>query len=262
MTNLNPKSGNHDGSAPIFDHLEELRRRILYSLIFLVVGAGIAWTKVPQIILLLKEPLTQTKLYQVGKLQLVASTLPEQLILSFTIALWAGLAIALPFILHQVWLFIAPGLYPQERKYAGPFVVGAGISFLCGAVFCYLVILPPMVKFLVDFLQGTVAAIFPIGTYMGQIITLLVSFGLCFEIPILAVVLTRIGIVNHVMLGKIRKYAFLVCLILAAIITPTPDPINMSIAAAPLYVLYELGVFLSRVFRVKPEERLESGNPT
>ena len=261
MTKLNANV-NHDGSAPIFDHLEELRRRIIYSLIFLIIGAGVAWTKVPQIIILLKAPLTYTNLYQDGKLQLVATNLTEQLIFSFTIALWAGFALALPFILSQVWLFIAPGLYPSERKYAGPFVIGAGFSFLCGAVFCYYMIIPPMVKFLVDFLQGTVGAIFSIGQYMGQIITLLIAFGLCFEIPIVAVLLTRIGIVNHVMLSKVRKYAFLICLILAAIITPTPDPINMSIAAAPLYLLYELGVFLSRVFRVKPEEALESGNPT
>ncbi|WP_161880349.1 twin-arginine translocase subunit TatC [Deinococcus alpinitundrae] len=252
---------NADASAPIFDHLEELRRRIIYSLLFLVIGAGVAWMKVPQIILLLKEPLTYTNLYKNHQLQLVATGLTEQLIFSFTIALWAGLALALPFILHQVWLFIAPGLYPNERKYGGPFIVGAGLSFLAGMAFCYYMILPPMVKFLVDFLNGTVGAIFSIGQYMGQIITLLISFGLCFEIPILAVILTRIGIVNHVTLGKVRKYAFLVCLILAAIITPTPDPINMSIAAAPLYVLYELGVLLSRVFRVRPEASLESGNP-
>lgn len=258
---MSSKSVTQHSDAPIFDHLEELRRRIMYILLFLVLGAGLAWTKVPQIILLLKEPLTYTDLYKQDKLQLVATSLPEQFILSFTIALWSGLALALPFILHQVWLFIAPGLYPEERKYAGPFIVGAGLSFLAGMAFCYYMILPPMVKFLVDFLQGTVQAIFSIGTYMGQIVTLLISFGLCFEIPILAVVLTRIGIVNHVMLGKVRKYAFLVCLILAAVITPTPDPINMSIAAAPLYVLYELGVILSRAFRVQPSESLESGTP-
>jgi sec-independent protein translocase protein TatC len=250
-----------DGSAPIFDHLEELRRRILYSLIFLVVGAGVAWTKVPDIILLLREPLTKTQLFQDGKAKLVATALPEQLLMSFNIALWAGLALALPFILHQVWLFIAPGLYPQERKYAGPFVIGAGFSFLAGAAFCYYLILPPMVKFLVDFLGGSVEGLFSIGTWIGQMLTLLVAFGLCFEIPILAVLLTRIGIVNHVMLGKLRKYAFIVILLLAAIITPTPDPLNMSIAAAPLYLLYELGVVLSRFFRVRPEAALESGAP-
>jgi sec-independent protein translocase protein TatC len=250
-----------DGSAPIFDHLEELRRRILYSLIFLVIGAGLAWTRVPTIINLLKEPLTYTDLYKAGQVKLVATALPEQFLMSFTIALWAGLAISLPFILHQVWLFIAPGLYPQERRYAGPFVIGAGLSFLAGALFCYKMILPPMVKFLVDFLGGSVDGLFSIGTYMGQLITLLVAFGLCFEIPIVAVLLTRIGIVNHVMLGKLRKYAFIICLILAAIITPTPDPLNMSIAAAPLYLLYELGVVLSRFFRVRPEAALESGSP-
>lgn len=250
-------NNNPDGSAPLLDHLEELRLRIIYSLIFLVLGAAIAWYWVPQIILLLKAPLLQTQLYQSGKLQLVATSLPEQLLMSFNIALWSGLALSLPFILHQVWLFVVPGLYPQERRYAGPFIVGAGISFALGVAFCYVMILPPMVKFLVDFMQGTVSAVFSVGTYIGQIVTLMVCFGLCFELPILMVLLTRIGLVNHTLLGSVRRFALIGCLIVAAFITPTPDPVNMFIAAAPLYLLYEVGVILSRVFQVKPES-LES----
>lgn len=246
-------NNNPDGSAPLLDHLEELRLRIIYSLIFLVLGAAIAWYWVPQIILLLKAPLLQTQLYQSGKLQLVATSLPEQLLMSFNIALWSGLALSLPFILHQVWLFVVPGLYPQERRYAGPFIVGAGISFALGVAFCYVMILPPMVKFLVDFMQGTVSAVFSVGTYIGQIVTLMVCFGLCFELPILMVLLTRIGLVNHTLLGSVRRFALIGCLIAAAFITPTPDPVNMFIAAAPLYLLYEVGVILSRVFQVKPE---------
>ncbi len=242
-----------DGSAPLLDHLEELRLRIIYSLVFLAVGAAIAWYWVPGIIALLKAPLLQTQLYQAGKVQLVATTLPEQLLMSFNISLWAGLALALPFILHQVWLFVAPGLYPQERRYAGPFIVGAGLSFALGALFCYAMILPPMVKFLVDFMQGTVSAVFSVGTYIGQIVTLLVCFGLCFELPIVLVLLTRMGLVNHALLGQWRRFAIIGCLVVAAFITPTPDPVNMFIAAAPLYLLYELGVVLSRIFQVKPQ---------
>lgn len=246
-------STSSDGRAPLLDHLEELRLRILYSLIYLLLGAVIAWYWVPHIILLLKAPLMQTQLYHAGRLQLVATSLPEQLLMSFNIALWSGLALALPFILHQVWLFVAPGLYPQERRYAGPFIVGAGVSFALGALFCYFMILPPMVKFLVDFMQGAVSAVFSLGTYIGQIVTLLVCFGLCFELPIVMVLLTRIGLVNHVLLGQVRRYAIIGCLVVAAFITPTPDPLNMFIAAAPLYLLYELGTLLSRVFQVRPE---------
>ncbi|ADV66842.1 twin-arginine translocase subunit TatC [Deinococcus maricopensis] len=236
-----------DTTAPLLDHLEELRSRIIYALIFLVIGAGAAWTYRTQLIELLKEPLTHTQLYQSGKLQLVVMQLTDQFILSFNVALWGGLALALPFILHQVWLFIAPGLYPEERRWAAPFVMGAGLSFLAGGVFCYFVILPPMVKFLADFLGGQVAGMFNLSAYLSQIVTFLVAFGIFFELPILAVVLTKIGIVNHTLLGRARKVAFMAILVLAAVITPTPDPWNMMLVALPIYALYELGVVLSRM---------------
>ncbi len=259
---------NHDvpgmleKSAPLLEHLEELRTRLIYSLIFLVIGLGVAWNFVPRILLLLQAPLTHTTLYKAGKLQLVATQLPEQLLMSFNIALWAGLAISLPFILHQIWLFIAPGLYQDEKRWAAPFIVGAGVSFLVGVVTAYYLILPPMVKFLADFLGGTVSAFLSVGTYIGQVTTVMVAFGLFFEMPILAVVLTKIGIVNHLMLARVRKFAFIICLVAAAIITPTTDPVNMSLFAGPLYLLYELGVLLSRVFRKRePVEELQTGDP-
>ena len=253
--------GMLDKSAPLLEHLEELRTRLLYSLIFLAVGLGLAWNFVPRIIVLLQAPLTHTNLYKAGKLQLVATQLPEQLLMSFNIALWAGLAIALPFILHQIWMFIAPGLYQEEKKWAAPFIVGAGLSFMLGVVTAYYLILPPMVKFLADFLGGAVSAFLSIGTYIGQVTTVMVAFGLFFEMPILAVVLTKIGIVNHVMLGKVRKFAFIACLVAAAIITPTTDPVNMALFAGPLYLLYELGVLLSRVFQKREVAELSTGDP-
>ena len=248
-------------SAPLLDHLEELRTRLIYSLIYLVIGLGAAWNFVPRIIKLLQEPLEHTALYKAGKLQLVATQLPEQLLMSFNIALWAGLAIALPFILHQIWLFIAPGLYQEEKRWAAPFIVGAGVSFMLGVVTAYYLILPPMVKFLADFLGGTVSAFLSVGTYIGQVVTVMVAFGLFFEMPILAVVLTKIGVVNHVMLGSVRKFAFIACLVAAAIITPTTDPVNMALFAGPLYLLYEVGVLLSRVFRKREEAEMQSGDP-
>ncbi|WP_407538380.1 twin-arginine translocase subunit TatC [Deinococcus radiomollis] len=254
--------GMLEKSAPLLDHLEELRTRLIYSLIYLMVGLGLAWNFVPRIIVLLQAPLTHTTLYKANKLQLVATQLPEQLLMSFNIALWAGLAIALPFILHQIWLFIAPGLYQEEKKWAAPFIVGAGLSFVIGVVTAYYLILPPMVKFLADFLGGTVSAFLSIGTYIGQVTTVMVAFGLFFEMPILAVVLTKIGIVNHVMLGSVRKFAFIGCLIAGAVITPTTDPVNMSLFAGPLYLLYELGVILSRVFRKREvAEESQTGDP-
>lgn len=241
-------------SAPLFDHLEELRKRIIFSLIFLAVGLVIAFQYRLHLIELIKLPLHASQQYQQNKVTVVTQGLTDQFILSLSLSFWAGFALALPFILWQVWAFIAPGLYPQERRWALPFVIGAGLSFLAGAVFGYELVLPAMVGFLLDFLAGAVTPLLNLKDYIGTVTTFLISFGLAFELPILAVVLTRIGLVNHVMLRKGWRFALVAAAIAAAVITPTPDPGNMMLVAVPLYALYEIGVLLSRVFRVVPAE--------
>ncbi|SMB89868.1 twin-arginine translocase subunit TatC [Deinococcus hopiensis] len=243
-------------SAPLLDHLEELRRRIIISVIFLALGMAAAFQYRLQLIELIKVPLHASEQYQLGHVKLVAVNLTDQFLLSINLSFWVGLALALPFILWQVWAFVSPGLYSHERKWGLPFIVGAGVSFLSGALFGYKLVLPAMVKFLLDFLGGTVTQMQSLSSYIGTITTFLVSFGLAFELPILAVILTRIGIVNHVMLRKGWRFALVGAAVAAAVITPTPDPMNMMIVAVPLYGLYELGVVLSRVFRVLPAEEM------
>lgn len=244
-------------SAPLFDHLEELRRRILISLVFLILGMVVAFQYRLQLIELIKEPLTYSKLYHLGEVKLVAVNLTDQFMLSLNLSFWAGLALALPFILWQVWAFVAPGLYPSERRWGLPFILGAGLSFLGGAVFGFKVVLPTMIPFLVDFLGGTVTQMQSLASYIGNVMTFLIAFGLSFEMPILAIVLTRIGLVNHTMLRAGWRFALVGIMLAAALITPTPDPGNMLLVAAPLYVLYELSVILSRVFRVVPPSDAE-----
>ncbi|WP_291424408.1 twin-arginine translocase subunit TatC [Deinococcus sp.] len=246
-------------SAPLFDHLEELRRRIIIGLVFLIIGVIIAFQYRVQLIELVKQPLSYSELYRENRVQVITTKLAAQLMLSFNLAFWAGLAISLPFILGQVWGFVAPGLYPQERRWALPFILGAGFAFICGVLFGYHVVLPTMVPFLVDFLAGVVTPMLDLQEYIGTVVTFLVAFGLAFELPILAVILTRIGIVNHTMLRAGWRFALIGILIAAAIITPTPDPGNMLLVAVPLYVLYELGVLLSRIFRVIPPTETDSG---
>lgn len=248
-------------SAPLFDHLDELRRRIIISVIFLAVGLIVAFQFRVQLIEAVKVPLQASEQYRDGVVQVVTQGLTDQLLLSLSLSFWAGFAVALPFILGQVWGFIAPGLYPQERRWALPFVIGAGLSFLGGAVFGYFLVLPTMVGFLLDFLAGTVTPLLNLRDYIGVVMTFLISFGLAFEMPILAVILTRIGVVNHTMLRAGWRIALIVIMLAAAVITPTPDPMNMLLVAVPLYVLYELSVILSRVFRVIPTEETETPAP-
>ncbi|WP_272975936.1 twin-arginine translocase subunit TatC [Deinococcus geothermalis] len=241
-------------TAPLLDHLEELRKRIIISLVFLAIGLVIAFQYRLQLIELVKMPLQASEQYQKGHVTVVTQGLTDQFFLALNLSFWAGLALALPFILWQVWAFIAPGLYPHERRWALPFIVGAGLSFLAGAVFGYKLVLPAMVGFLLDFLAGAVTPLLNLRDYIGTVTTFLVAFGLAFELPILAVILTRIGLVNHVMLRRAWRFALVGVAVAAAIITPTPDPGNMLLVAVPLYALYELGVLLSRVFRVVPAE--------
>ncbi len=236
-------------SAPILDHMEELRRRIIYAAVFWALGVGVAWNYRDTLLALLKAPLKHVH----ATVNLVATQLTDQFMLSLTISMWAGLVIALPFIVYQVWAFIAPGLYPSERRWAVPFILGAGLAFAGGAFFCYKVMLPNMVGFLLDFLGGQVQNMLRISDYVGTVITFMAATGLIFELPILSVILTRIGIVNWRMLSRVRKFAFVAILILAAVITPTPDPWNMTLVAVPIYALYELGVLLSRLFERKAQ---------
>ncbi|WP_216328796.1 twin-arginine translocase subunit TatC [Deinococcus aestuarii] len=249
-------------SAPLLDHLEELRKRIILGLIFLAAGMVVAFQYRLELIELTKGPLRSSQQYQAGNVQLVTVNLTDQFLLSINLSFWAGLALALPLILWQVWAFIAPGLYPHERRWALPFIVGAGLSFVLGAAFGYTFVLPAMVRFLLDFLGGAVEQMQSLSNYIGTVTTFLVAFGLAFELPILAVILTRIGLVNHVMLRRAWRIALVGVLLLAAVITPTPDPMNMLLVALPLYALYELGVLLSRVFRVRPvEDPTDGGAP-
>lgn len=237
-------------SAPLMEHLEELRSRIIYAAIFLALGFMVAFAYRAEILDLLKEPLTYSQAYKLGKVQLVSNRMTSQFMAVLNLSFWAGLALSLPFLLGQVWGFIAPGLYPHERRWALPFVIGAGLSFLGGAVFGYLLVLPTMVPFLVDFSGGQVAPFLDVQEYIGFIVTFLVAFGLSFEMPIVAVILTRIGLVNHTLLRQGWRIALVAIMIAAAVITPTPDPWNMLLVALPLYALYELSIVLSRVFRL------------
>lgn len=248
MANSSAKTKTAD--APLFDHLEELRTRILISLGFWAVGMVIAWSYRTQMLAWFEAPARRAE----TTVNIVVMQLTDQLIMSLNLAFWGGLALALPLILHQVWLFVAPGLYPEERRWAVPFVIGAGLMFGLGVAFGYYALLPNMVPFLLDFLGGGVTVNLDVKGYVGTIISLLVALGVVFELPVLSFVLTKIGLVTAALLSKLRKIAFIVILLAAAIITPTPDPFNMMIVALPVYVLYEVGIIISRL--AAPKERL------
>jgi len=237
------RRNNPTAEAPLLEHLEELRTRIFWALGFLLVGTVIAWTYKDDLIRLFQVPLASVRK------GLIISTygLTDQLFIAFSVSLWGGFVLALPFILYQLWKFIEPGLTNTEQRWAVPFVLGAGLAFGLGCLFCFEVILPAAVPFLIGFL-GPSTGITPqldIAKYIGDVLTYLVVFGIIFELPIIAFLLTKIGLVTATLLRSVRRYAIVVLLVAAAIITPTADPLNLMLMAVPMYLLYELGVLVS-----------------
>jgi len=150
--------------------------------------------------------------------------------------------------MYQVWKFIAPGLLPKERRYAGVFVLFSTLFFGIGVLFCYYILLPFAIPFLLTYKTENLIAIIRIGDYTDFMMKFLLASGLVFELPLVIVLLSRIGIVSPNWLSKYRKYAFLASFILGAILTPTPDVFNQTLISIPIYLLYEVGILMARIF--------------
>ena len=170
-------------------------------------------------------------------------------------AAFGGLVLALPFIVYQVWAFIAPGLYEHEKRLAVPFLLGAGFSFALGALFAYYAFLPFAVPFLLGFLGDVVTPQISIGRYMGQILMMLTVMGVVFEMPVVSYLLARLGILTSSFLARNWRIAVVLLLTLAAVITPTVDVVSLFIVSGPLLVLYWVSVLVARLAeRQRPQE--------
>jgi sec-independent protein translocase protein TatC len=159
-----------------------------------------------------------------------------------------------PVILYQIWKFISPGLLPRERKYAGQFVFFATFFFYLGSIFCFLLLLPFAVPFLITYKTEHLKAIIKLGDYIDFTLKFMLGSGAVFELPLIMILLGRMGIISAEVLARFRKYAFLISFVIGAIITPTPDLFNMTLMSLPIYILYEIGILGVRVFgrRRKP----------
>lgn len=231
--------------APLLDHLEELRLRIIYAVGFWMLGSGLAYNFRSAILDVLQRPLDPFRAAG-QRIDLITLSITEPLMTVFQVALFGGLIAALPFMVYQIWAFVAPGLTRQERRWGGPFVLGLGLSFGVGVAFAYFVVLPFAFKFILGFLPGVTNQL-SVGRYVSDTVTYLAVFGLLFELPITLFLLTKVGLVNAEFLVRNRRFAVMLIVVASAIITPTADPINLAIMAVPLYVLYEFGIVLSKV---------------
>ena len=233
------------GRMSFFEHLTELRTRIIWSLIPTAVGLGVALYFTNNVMRMLSAHL---------KTELVFTTPTEAFWTYMKVAMILGIFIAMPVILWNVWAFVAPGLHKHERKYAAPFVIVGSLLFIGGGAFALFVIIPFAVNFLVSFGQDQgLKPMITISSYIDFIIKFTLAFGVVFELPVVITLLSMLGLVTPQFLSKNRKYAILINFIIAAVLTPTPDIVNQSLMAGPLCVLYELGIISARIFgRKKP----------
>lgn len=228
-----------DAKMPFLAHLDELRKRIVVSLIVLAVGFAATFSFSERIIDWLARPMPV-------KLAFLEPT--EPFWVNMKVALVAGLFLVLPVILYEVWRFIAPGLLPHERKFALPFIILGTVCFALGAAFALLVIVPFAVTFLVSYKTANLVPTISVNRYVDFVIKFTLAFGLVFELPLAITLGSRMGLVTPEFLAKNRKYAILINFVIAAILTPTPDAFNQLLMAGPLILLYEAGILAARMF--------------
>jgi sec-independent protein translocase protein TatC len=220
----------------LMEHLDELRRRIVRSAIFLALGFLVAWAFHDRFVSFIQAPLNH-----IGK-TLVFTHPMDPLNLDLQVSLLGGAILASPFILYQVWLFIAPGLYQKERRFVIPFMAATVGLFLTGAAFGYYYVLPGALKILIVDFGKNFTSMVTIEEYSSFFLSIILGLGISFELPILIFFLAMFGIVSPRFLWKNIRYAVLVVFLVAAAICPSPDPWTMCIYAVPMLVLYLVGI--------------------
>ena len=232
----------------LVQHLTELRIRIVYSLIAVGVTSILAWNFSELIFEIVRRPILPY-LPQGG---LVFTAPMDKFMAHLKVSVLAGIVMACPIWIFQLWKFIAPGLYRQERKYGLYFIFFGSVLFLTGISFVYLVVYPAAFSFLLTFGGEVDRAMITINDYLSFFMTTTLVFGVAFELPLVLTIMGIMGVVTKDLLKNLRRYAMVIICILSAVLTP-PDPMSMVLLVVPLYTLYELSIFLVGVFGTKPE---------
>jgi sec-independent protein translocase protein TatC len=240
-----------DVQLSLRDHLIELRKRLKWALIWLLLGFAASYYWSQQIFHFLMLPVFAA--LPEGEKALHFASSIEPFLIYLKVGLYAGLFVASPFIFWQIWLFVAPGLYRRERRKIVPFVMAATLFFVGGAVFCYLVILPPTFDFLIKNTGPNITPVLMMDQQLGLVMLLVLAFGIIFELPMILTLLAMMGVVDYKFLSKYRRHAIIVNVIIAAFVTPTGDPFYLALMALPMMVCYELGVLGARIFGKKDE---------
>jgi sec-independent protein translocase protein TatC len=240
-----------------FDHLEELRWRIVKALIGIVIGMVLCWIAIDWLMqeLFLRPVLTINSNLAAGRQPIHLQNLKPfgQVFLYMQVAIIGGIVLSLPNILYQLWAFIAPGLMPHERKYIKSIVFFSTFCFLAGLAFAYFVILPSALTFFAGFGSPDIANNIAINEYMNFIISVMLAAGVVFELPMVSWFLSKIGILTPAFMRKYRRHAIVVIFVAAALLTPGTDPVSQILLAIPLLALYEISIWIS-AWAAKPKQ--------
>ena len=243
---MNPDSDkDRDAGVPLRAHLLELRRRVTYAAVSVLVTTVIAFIFHERILIILMEPAQQFVNIPGGKP--IYTDLTEFISIAAKTSLLVGLFCSLPFVLYQVVMFVAPGLNPNERRYLYALIPASVLAFIAGAAFGYFVLFPPMVNFLLTFGTEVATPMIRIGSYTNLMLRLLFWMGVIFQMPVVVFFLARIGLVNPDTLARSWRYALLAAVVLGAAITPTFDPINQMIVAVPIFLLYIVSYLVAKL---------------
>lgn len=228
------------------EHLEELRWRIIYSLIGILIGTILAWIFIDYLVeFVLLKPAKDSG----AELQNLKPF--GQLFLYVQVAIIIGVIISIPNIFYQLWRFIAPALHKRERKYILSIVIFSSLCFLMGVAFAYFVMLPLTLKFAAQFGSTDIKNQFAIDEYMSIITSVMLAAGIVFELPMISLFLSKLGILKPSFMKKYRKHAIVIIMIAAAILTPGTDPVSQIMLAVPLVVLYEISILISKLSQKK-----------
>jgi sec-independent protein translocase protein TatC len=260
--NRSPSSSTEDQGMAFTEHLEELRLRIIYAIVGLVIGCVISFIFVRAYIF----PWLVSPWRNVtgATLQVLGPT--EKFMAYFKVGFAAGFVVALPFVIYQIWLFVKPGLRGYEQRWVKGILWASFFLFLCGCAFCFYLVLPVALKFLLGFEPGENMATeietrITLDRYFSFALLLTLAGGLVFQIPLVTMFLSMAGIITPQQMSKFRRYAILAAVVLAAALTPTGDPITLSLLGVPIYLLYEISIFISRAVYKKKEQASKPDTP-
>jgi len=244
----NEKTETEEDKMPLTTHLEELKTRLIRILVVVGIGFGVCYLFKDWSFRIITKPLVDAMPAQSS---MIFTGLPEAFFIHMKIAFFASLFLTAPYTLFEIWRFVSPGLYKDEKRFVFPFVFFSTILFLGGVLFGYFIALPPAFSFFVSFSTDFLKPMISFREYLSLTLKFLLAFGLCFEMPVFMFFLAKMGIVNAEMLAKQRRYAILIIFIVAAVLTPSPDVISQILMAVPLMILYEVSIVVAKFARRK-----------